>query len=210
MRIYTIQRIELYEDLLHNGIAYCDRESKMCCDYRFQYDWMAGQMRKRVGMPIFEGIKYPLWVWQQYSSRKKTKPPMSPHDIPFRQEEAVMLELDVPEDQVLLSDFALWGLPLLNWGIYGKREDKQLCKECDEYEKIHGKCNQMTDYPESIRFKIVESWDQIFNFDIRDPYIVTSRRQNRCIQGTIWYLRKEWLKTAHVFNRHSEIKRIEY
>lgn len=113
MRIYTIQRIELYEDLLHNGIAYCNRESKMCCDYRFQFDWMAGQMRKRVGMPLFEGIKYPLWVWQQYSSRKKTKPPMSPHDIPFRQEEAVMLELDVPEDQVLLSDFALWGLHYL-------------------------------------------------------------------------------------------------
>ena len=40
--------------------------------------------------------------------------------------------------------------------------------------------------------------------------IVTSRHENRSIQGTTWLIRKEWLKVAHIFNKYSEIKRIKF
>lgn len=55
---------------------------------------------------------------------------------------------------------------------------------------------------------MLTTWERIFDLDMRDPYLTMTRRKNRSIQGTIWLLRKEWLIVTHIFNRHSEIKRI--
>lgn len=46
MKVYTIQTIGFYEELLQNGVAYCNRESETCKESKVQYDWMAEQMRK--------------------------------------------------------------------------------------------------------------------------------------------------------------------
>lgn len=210
MRVYSIQTVDFYNELLLNGVAYCNRESHWCRDYRMQYDWMAEQMRKRIGEPPLPNIQYPVWVWLQYNSRKDPKPRMSPKEIGKGQNEAVMLELDVPDNEVLLSDLDLWLLPLNHWAICNKHDDNLLYKELDEYEKTHGKCYRMHEYPECIRSKILSTWEHVFDLDIRDRYIVRYRRQNRSIQGTIWLLRKEWLKVAHIFNRYSEIKRFSF
>lgn len=210
MRVYTIQTVEFYEELLRNGVVYCNRESECSRDCKVQYDWMAEQMRKRIGEPPLPNIKYPVWVWQQNKSRKRPKPPMSSKNIPNGHSEAVMLELDVPDNEVLLSDLNLWILPLNHWAINNRHEDKLLYKKLEEYEKTHGKCYEMHEYPEEIRREIFDSWERVFDLNICDSYMVTSRRQNRSIQGTIWLLCKEWLKVVHVFNKHSEIKRIEY
>ena len=45
MRAYTIQTVAFYEELLRNGVVYCNRESECCRDNKMQYDWMAAQMR---------------------------------------------------------------------------------------------------------------------------------------------------------------------
>ena len=210
MRVYTIQTTGFYEELLQSGVVYCNQESETCKDCKMQYDWMAEQMRKRIGEPPLPDIKYPVWVWRQYNSKKDPMPPMSPKEIPSGQENAVMLELEVPDDAVLLSDLDLWILPLNHWAINNRREDNLLYKELGEYEKTHGKCYAMHEYPEEIRRKIFDSWERVFDLNIYDPYMITSKPQNRSIQGTIWLLRKEWLKVAHIFNRHSEIKRITF
>ena len=210
MKVYTIQTIGFYEELLQDGVAYCNRESEWCKDCKVSYDWMAEQMRKRVGDPPIPEIKYPVWVWLQYNSKKDPMPPMSPKEIPDGQKEAVMLEMDVPDNEVLLSDLNLWILPLNHWAINKKREDKLLYKELGVYEEKHGKCYEMHEYPEEIRRKIFDSWERVFDLNIYDPYMITSKPQNRSIQGTIWLLRKEWLKVAHIFNKHGEIKRITF
>lgn len=210
MRVYTIQTTAFFETLTRNGIVYCNQESPWCLDNRLQYDWIAEQMRKRIGEPPFPEIRYPIWVWQQYHSSKASVPPMSPKEIHPCEKEAVMLELEVPDSKVLLSDLDLWILPLNSWAICGKREDKLLYKELGEYEKIHSKCYEMHEYPPTIRQKIINTWERVFDLDTFDPYQSVHIRKNRSIQGTIWYLRKEWIKVAHVFNRYSEIKRIVY
>jgi len=80
----------------------------------------------------------------------------------------------------------------------------------DAYEKEHGRCDRISDWPPEIRDKIVASWERIFDLDWRDPYQKMCMRRNRAIQGTLWLLRKEWLVTARFYNRHSEIKRISF
>ena len=133
-----------------------------------------------------------LWVWLQCESKKRPAPTMSPSEIQDGEEQAVMLELNVPDDTVLLSDFMLWHLPLNNGAICSKHESK-------EYEK----CS-----PENQKDRMLTTWERIFDLDMRDPYLTMTRRKNRSIQGTIWLLRKEWLIATHIFNLHSEIKRI--
>ena len=124
MKVYTIQTVSFYEELINDGIAFCKREGYWCRENRFQYDWMAEQMRKRIGEPPLPEIKYPVWVWQQKKKKKRPTPIMSPCDIEEGESEAVMLELEVPDDAVLLSDLDLWIHPLNGWEICSKRENK--------------------------------------------------------------------------------------
>ena len=210
MRVYTIQTVDFYDELLQNGVVYCNQESETCKDCKVQYDWMVEQMCKRIGEPPMPDIKYPVWVWLQYNSKKDPIPPMSPKDILPEQEKAVMLELEVPDDAVLLSDLDLWIHPLNGWEICGKKESKRFEKEKDAYEKEHGKCFHLNQWSPAIQDKIVATWERVFDLDWIDPYQAPSPRKNRSIQGTIWLLRKEWLKVAHIFNKHSEIKRITF
>lgn len=79
---------------------------------------------------------------------------MSPSEIQDGEEQAVMLELNVPDDTVLLSDFMLWHLPLNNGAICTKHESK-------EYEK----CS-----PENQKDRMLTTWERIFDLDMRDPY----------------------------------------
>ena len=63
MRLWTIQTIEFYDALRKNGVVHCDRESWLCREYREMYDWMADEMRKRIGNPPNPVVRYPLWAW---------------------------------------------------------------------------------------------------------------------------------------------------
>jgi len=210
MRIYTIQTVSFYDELLQEGIVCCNTQSWMCLEYRVQYDWMAEQMRKRIGNPPRPETKYPIWVWQQYISKKNPVPPMSSKDIEEGETEAVMLELEVPDNEVLLSDFSVWHLPLNHGAVTYKHEDNKLVKELKDYERQHKDCFRVQDYSPELQKKILKTWERVFDLDTCDPNIATAKRRNRSIQGTIWLLRKEWLKTAHIFNRNSEIKRITF
>lgn len=210
MKVYTIQTVAFYEALMQNGVVYCNRQSWLSGVYNLQYDWMAEQMRKRVGEPPRPEIKYPIWVWYQYISKKRPVPTMSSKDIEKEETEAVMLELEVPDKEVLLSDFSIWHLPLNNGAITYKHVDRQLEKELEEYENQHKGYLRVEDYSPGLQKKILKSWERVFDLDACNPNISMRKRQNRAIQGTIWLLRKEWLKVAHIFNKHSEIKRITY
>lgn len=209
MRVYTTQTVAFYDELMRNGIVYCDRESWMAERCRVQYDWMAQQMRQRIGEPPLPQIKYPLWVWYQYTNKKSPAPTMSSKDIEPGETQAVMIELEVPDNAVLLSDFTLWHLPLNCSGICLKREKRQFDAELEKYQDLLREYRPLNEYPREVQ-QILKTWERIFDLDMIDPYLITKRRENRCIQGTIWQLRKEWVKIVHFFNKYSEIKRIEF
>lgn len=52
MRLWTIQGIEIYEQLQRDGMAYCTKPT-WSDDEKFMkaYHWMADQMRQRIGEP---------------------------------------------------------------------------------------------------------------------------------------------------------------
>ena len=61
MRLWTIQGIEIYEQLQRDGMAYCTIPA-WSDDEKFMkaYHWMADQMRQRIGEPPIKDIKYPM------------------------------------------------------------------------------------------------------------------------------------------------------
>lgn len=84
MRLWTIQGIEIYEQLERDGVTYCTKPSWGVDDkFMYGYHWMAEQMRKRIGEPPIDGIEYPMWAWYQYDSAKKKKPPRNDCVCPF-------------------------------------------------------------------------------------------------------------------------------
>ena len=188
MRLWTSQTIEFYNELMEKGIAYCTRVSEFAQENDFAYQWMAQQMKKRIGEPPLSEIKLPVWAWYQYESKKRNKPPLSDGGKTNPGQREMMIEFEAPDEIVLLSGFVLWHHPLNGWDLC---VDKRAAKRVDEY--LH---TDFKNKPEEIQKLIVDSWDLIFDLDFRHKCFVTKHKKNRSIQATLWYIRKEWIISA--------------
>ena len=172
-----------------NGLAYNNRKSSwMGENVDFAFDWMAEQMRKRIGEPPLPEIKRPVWAWYQWESKKKRIPPLSTMDKTNDKE--VMLEINVPDSEVLLSDFELWHCVL--WGV-GIINDRHLYKKVTSYSQDY------LDLPIDIQKIVADSWERIFDLKKRDKEYASRAVRNRSIQATLWCVRKEWVISAKVY-----------
>ena len=103
MIIWTIQPYSVYQQLESKGQFYCDPEkSENLKENNFQvaYNWMIKQMKRRQILPP-KDVKVPLWAWYR-RDYKHVRPD-------FRwvrdSEIEVCMEINIPEEKVLLSDF---------------------------------------------------------------------------------------------------------
>ena len=206
MRLWTVQGIKIYDQLQKVGVAYCTKpvwgnDSK----FVYAYHWMAEQMKKRIGDPPIEGIEYPIWAWYQYDSAKKNKPPRSPMD--FCDGLSAYMEIEIPDNEVLLSDYSSWHSvlnqgPIENW--------RRLFKEMDKADAAAGKMLELNEYPEDLRLRIENSWEPVFDLDRRDDVTGRKHKRNRSIQATFWVLRKENLISAEIYEKvNKNLKRIK-
>lgn len=178
MRLWTIQHQAAYEKMLKTGSLRADEEHLFCgTDFRYAYDWIAGQMSKRIGAPP-EKVNYPVWLWYQWEGVHK-RPNMrgshryySPKGTPI-----VLLTVDVPDNFVLLSDFDMWNTVLNNeYLAVDMADDEGFCRNQDDIEK---------------------SWDRIFDIDADYEYY--SAAGEKSIQATMWEIKAEWGKRAEFF-----------
>jgi len=201
MRLWTIQGIEIYEQLVRDGVAYCTKPSWGDEEvFMYAYHWMTEQMRKRIGEPPIEGIEYPLWAWYQYDSAKKNKPPRNQNNVP--EGLYVYMEIKIPEKDVVLSDFNSWlaplnQAPLKNW--------KKIWKKMELQDKIAGRSLDFMDYPLELRKEIEESWEAVFDLDLREKGISRKHRRNRSIQATFWALYPENIVSVEFLERKGDI-----
>ena len=118
MRLWSVQDEASYKTLLKKGFFRCDLRSSGLPFFKEEYDWIVSQMIKRVG-PKPRGVVYPIWAWRQWD-REREKPDLGSLRRIWGRKGAryVMLELEVPERDVLLSDFEGWNA-ILN-GYFAK------------------------------------------------------------------------------------------
>ena len=201
MRLWTIQGIEIYEQLQRDRVAYCTKPA-WSDDEKFMkaYLWMADEMRQRIGEPPIKEIKYPMWAWYQHISAKSKKPPRSYLDI--QEGVSAYMEIEIPDNEVLLSDFCNWHnvlnqYPLTNW--------KRIDKKTDLLEKEAGKSLDFDDYPVKIQKEIEESWEAIFDLDRRDKEVGRTHKRNRSIQATFWMLKPENVFSVEFLERKGNV-----
>jgi hypothetical protein len=207
MRLWTIQGIEIYEQLVRDGVTFCTKPIWGDDDkFMYAYHWMAEQMRKRIGEPPIEGIEYPLWAWYQFDSAKKNKPPRSPKDVSAGV--SAYMEIEVPDNEVLLSDFPNWHAvlsqcALSNW--------KNIDKKTDLLDKEAGRSLEFNEYPEDIKKEIEVSWEAIFDLNRRDKEVGRTHKRNRSIQATFWALYPENIISVEFLERKGDVvKTIKY
>ena len=201
MRLWTIQGIAIYEQLQREGVAYCTKPvTGEHFDFLHTYHWMAGQMRKRIGNPPVEGVEYPMWAWFQYNSSKDKKPPRSPKDI--AEGLSVYIEIEIPDNEVLLSDFGLWHAPLNKCPL---DDWKRIYKEINKLDEDAG--GAFDEYPSSIQKDIEKSWEAVFDINRRDRIVGRTYRRNRSIQATFWVLKPEYIVSVEFLERNGDVVR---
>ena len=154
------------------------------------YDWLVEQMKLRVGTPP-EGVRYPIWAWALIDSVSK-KPDLRRGEFNNYVGENVVLELEIPDSDLLLSDEVMWHHCLNNWYLHGESNDEFDEAKWKETEDWFDSLPSVE--KESVKFK---SWERILDKDdkINDW---------KFVQATFWELRVEQIKSVRRFTGHGK------
>lgn len=109
MIVWTSQPNTVYEQLQQNGIFICDPKQSEFTDlpeFMAAYSWMCEKMTQRIG-PAPDGVKLPIWAWYRRHGKNK-RPDMREMDFRGYKEPMVLMELEIPDNEVLLSDEMMW------------------------------------------------------------------------------------------------------
>lgn len=176
MRLWTIQHNLAYEKMMQCGRLTADNNFLFCeNDFRFAYDWMSSQMQDRIGNAP-NGIDYPVWAWYQWDGQRKQLDMRKHRKWSAKGTPVVLLTIDVPDNQVLLSDFDAWHFVMNN--IYYPKSDA-------DFDNIDCATEQQK----------VESWNRIFI-----PNTANSEKKLPShIQATMWQIKNEWVSNAEHF-----------
>lgn len=159
-----------------SGFLSANEEYLFCeDDFREAYDWMAEQMTQRI-YAAPEGIKHPVWAWYQWDGKHKRPDMRSFRKWSNPGTPIVLLTVDIPDSEVLLSDFDTWHI-VMSKG-YCPVDDADL-----DYMDVAT--------PE----EVVASWERIFLPLPHDGGVCSVNH----VQATIWQIKKEWVIKAEHF-----------
>jgi hypothetical protein len=191
MKLWTIQRIEVWELLQTQGVY---RGAKECVweEFHAPYEWLIGEMEKRIG-PRPDPQSYPVWAWKRWCG-SRLRPDLRFGGHLEKGTRGVRLEIDIPDEQVVLSDFDKWHYALGYWYLAETDEEEEAF---NAEIKRHGldyyrqKPLPNDDYHQ----KIVDSWQRIF--DIAPECEEDARTLST--QATFWELKWEQVKRVDFF-----------
>ncbi|PQO47904.1 hypothetical protein C5Y93_02375 [Blastopirellula marina] len=192
MELWTIQTEPAWRSLQERGYlratrAHADR------DLLPAYDWMAAQMKERIGPPRSSKSSVPLWAWQQYDGIERRRPDLRRAWHLPRGTHGVRVGFEIPDDQVLLSDFQSWHY-VLNYSYLATSESDAEAFDARFPEFLCCSWSNPSDDP-CVRSLVEESWQRIFDLDWYDPY-VTAVKAEKSIQATFWQL--DWDQVTSV------------
>lgn len=185
MTLWTIQSEALYDSILQTGKYICDPLQMSMPEFTEMYDWLAAQMKERIGPPP-EGVIYPVWAWYQ-NRGKRQKPDLRSERWTngYADDKFVCLEIEVPDEQVLLSDFDLWGL-ILNDALISETEAEDV-----EQDRIYQALS-----PDQQRQMKYENWKRVFDITPLDNVWM---RRGYWIQANFWILTSDMIKKVRYF-----------
>lgn len=185
MILWTIQTERVWSELKSNGTFRASRESILEESWLLPYEWMAEQMKARIGPP--PGKKcFPIWAWYQWEGEKKRKPDLRATGHLNKGEKGVSIEFECDDGEALLSDFELWHY-VLNYWYLPKSEHEGKAFEAEL--AIHGlSFFKQKPIPDAeYHRRIVGSWNRVFDLNWSEPDLAEPFAR-KSIQATIWQL----------------------
>ena len=188
VRLWTMQPVEVYNILMRDGVFICDSNKVPEPSFCERYEWMNKKLAQKDKKP--DNVSYPIWAWYRFNGKEK-KPDLRHSCYGTRGDKMVCLELEVPDENVLLSDFDLWHFPLNNWWLYDCFRDGY----CDEdHDKDHAWFYALSQ--EEQRAEIEKSWERIFDIT---PYENDWIEKGKYVQAVFWELKKEYVRKIQQF-----------
>lgn len=185
MILWTIKPMAVYEEIQTTGVYHCDFRKSFMRDWQEEYDWLIGQMRSRLGEPP-EGISYPVWAWYlQDGQRKKPDLRKERWGNGWKGDRFACMEIEIPDEEVLLSDFDSWSVILLH-GLLADTEA--------EYEQIKGQYLRLSKAER--RAYRDRNWERVFDLT---PAENDWMRRGATVQATFWELKKEAIRKVWFF-----------
>lgn len=170
------------------------------------YRWLCDQMRRRIGPPP-EGTRYPIWAWYRQQGRPDGKPDMRSWRTEEGTEHVVRLKLDVPDWEVMLTDFDDWHCALNYWYLPRDRADSEAFDKMveiagEEWLDV-GNMEKTSPYLEKARQIVEKSWERMIGVREGESEYCTLPWDKRSIQATFWQIRPEYVISAERFRaRH--------
>lgn len=184
---WTRQDRAVWEELQASGV-YCAREEyvrgkngAISDHYLEAYRWFTREGRKYLEIP--EGLTIPIWLAIAQDER-----------LPAASG-TVSLTLEIPREQVLIVDYHRWEYRVNDWYVPLNAEDEaqhnaelQRCGIGNEALLILS--DKGIYYPQ-LRQKIIRSWERIFT--------PSSAGASHNV-GTVWMLRREWVREVEYYD----------
>jgi len=185
MVLWSIQPEELYYEILNTGVYRCDISKSFMNDDLEAYDWLRTEMVKKIG-PMPEGVSYPVWAWYVQDKQRK-KPDLRRERWCYGStgDRFACIEIEVPDEEVVLTDFDEWSIILLHSLIsYTEEEDEALEAE---YNSLSAEKQLEMKY---------NNWKRVFEISPMDTEWTI---RGRDIQATFWELKKEYIRDVRFF-----------
>ena len=191
MRLWTIQPEEVWDILREKGVYRCDPDKcellkidELNPKFGPAYNWLVNQMEKRIGKRP-DGIVFPVWAWYRYAGKNRVDLRRERWAYGTAGQRMACIEIEIPDEQVLLSDFGEWHYVLNRWPISQTEEES---KQIDEFVEHADK--------DTLSAFLNVNWEQIFDIT---PVKNGWRSRGDDIQATFWELKQENLKGVRFF-----------
>jgi hypothetical protein len=185
MKLYTFLTKEEFDTLNTNGYLTCDA-SRTEPYYKEAYDFMADNLEKKYSkknIDLEESIVYPRWAWYSWMNNKDI---LSCEDLidNFRPDRYLIV-CNIPDEQVLLSDYDNWH-HCLNYMYLSRTEEEEA-----EIESMRENIEADKDEMHNLMHK---SWLRIFDPEFPNQWII--EKDCHSLQAVFWVLYKsqveEW------------------
>lgn len=183
MTVWTVQPKTALDDIEKTGVFRCDESKSFNLSksgsLKPQYNWLIEQMNRRIGKAP-EGVTYPIWAWHTWEYERR-KPDVDSAAFVERDYESVCFKLDIPENELLLSDFEAWQIAMNGWYLSYEQDSKKLDAFLDELDGLDQKEQEEI---------IKASWENVF---ITDRLESDGFSRGKYIQATFWEIKKEYI-----------------
>ena len=185
MILWTMQPIEVWNMICEKGVYHCDPAKCSMPEFADQYEWLVRQMEKRVGPPP-PGVSYPVWAWYLQDGRN-SRPDLRKERWCYGpgNEEYVCIEFEIPDNQVLLSDFKVWHIVLCN---------SLISWSGDEDERMESYYDTLS--PEDQKAYREKNWERVFEVSPLDNDWI---KRGDWVQATVWELKAEMIRNVRFF-----------